>query len=115
MISEATFKGKVTNVNNNVFDWIHVFDGDHFQYKDVIGHYDMLDDYDAVIFVDADRRLVDAASIALECKPKTIFYPEGTIQTYLHMPFDHQRMFHDLLRHLPRKLGFRIPEEDYVF
>lgn len=97
LISEANFRGKVTGYKNNIFDWIRIWDGEHYPYLDIQGKWEILDKYDVVMLGDVDRRLEDVLSIIRNCKCKKIFYPEGTIQIFTRLPFDHQRLFYELL------------------
>lgn len=96
-VSGSSFKGRLTRCSYNIFDWISVWDGVHYPIDEIRANKQELNQYDIVLFLDADRYLDDALVIARQCTCKTIFYAEGTINTYVSLPFDAQRAFYELL------------------
>lgn len=100
IISCANWRGKVKNSTANIFDWLLMWDGDHVPHEELNKDITALDNYDICLLLDADRYLDLAIKIAKESKCKTIFYAEGTLQTYLRMPFQHQEKFYELLQHV---------------
>jgi hypothetical protein len=98
MISGANFNGKMTGgYMNGVFDWVRVFDGEHRCIINIRDDKTVLNEYDVVLMVDADRYLDDAIQIATLCDCKTVFCPEATISAYTAFEFDHQKLFYELL------------------
>jgi len=99
MISGADWDGKFTGCGNDIFDWISVFEGEH---RGVIAsrakNHEGLNEFDVLLMVDVDRYLDDAIQIADECSCKTVFMAEGTIDRYITMQFDHQKLFFRLLQ-----------------
>jgi len=111
MLSGADFNGKVTAHSNNIFDWPRLFGGEHRSILSVRENKEVLDEYDVVLFVDCDRYIEDAIQIAKHQDCKTIFCPEGTINYFTKMPFDHQRLFYELLQEVDLIGAF---EEDRI-
>ena len=98
MVSGAEFDGKITSTYmNGIFDWPAIFGGDHRYILSIRDNKKVLNDYDVVLLVDADRYLDDAIQIAKYCECKTVFCAEGTINAYTQFEFDHQRLFYQLL------------------
>lgn len=98
VISCANFNGKYKKPTYDIFNWCYVLDAMHYYVLDIRDNISVLNNYDVVIFLDVDRYLDNAIQICQECTCKTVFFPEGTIQIYLKMPFDHQKLFYELLQ-----------------
>jgi len=98
IVSGSNFNGKLTcGYMNGIFDWARIFDGTHRHIGDIRDDKTVLNEFDVVLLVDADRYLDDAVQIAKNCTCKTVFCAEGTISSYTAFEFDHQRIFHELL------------------